>query len=76
MGNPLICLRKENVFMGNYLSGITLNGEYMNKHRTVLVRRAVVSHTNTHHLLLDTRNGQASNYTNHQTHFIHIYSKI
>lgn len=37
MGNPLIYLRKKNAFMGNYVSGITLNGEYMNKHRTVLV---------------------------------------
>lgn len=58
MGNPLIYLRKENAFMGNYLSGITLNGEYMNKDRTVLVRRAVVSRTNVNQPLLDARNGQ------------------
>jgi len=51
------------MFMGNYLSRITLNGEYMNKHRTVLVRRAVVSRTNTHHLLLNTGNGESTDYT-------------
>lgn len=47
MGNPLIYSRKENAFVGNYLSGITLNGEYMNKHRTVLVGRAGVCHKHT-----------------------------
>lgn len=49
--------------MDNYVSGITLNGEYMNKHRTVLVGRAVVCHKHTYHLLLDTRNGEPTDWT-------------
>lgn len=63
MGNPLIYLRKENVFMGNYLSGIKLNAGYMNKHRTAPVRRATVSRTHTHRLLPDTWNEELTDET-------------
>lgn len=42
--------------MGNYLSGITLDGEYMNIERSLLGQPSRLAQT--HHLLLDTRNGE------------------